>query len=137
MDSRTWKVVYQVIRRADRSLARVGRRPTYTDGLIVAMYVWSVWHDRPMCWACDRRNYSSCFRPRMLPSVSQFCKPIHSERCHEILQHVHAHLAGIESFTELSFIDGRAMRVGPYSKDRDAKPGPAPGGMAKGYKYHA
>jgi len=43
----------------------------------------------------------------------------------------------MQSFTELSFIDGRVMRVGPYSKDHDAKSGPASGGMGKGYKIHA
>lgn len=137
MDNHMWKVIYQTIRRADRSLPRWGRRPTYTDGLIVAMYIWSAWHDRPLCWSCDRRNDSSDFRPRKLPSVSQFCKRINTERCDAILPYLHEHLAGHDSLTELSFIDGRVMRVGPYTKDRDAKSGPAPGGMAKGYKIHA
>lgn len=137
MDSHVWKVIYQAIRRADRSIPRSGRRPSYSDGLIVAMYVWSVGHDRPLCWACERQNYSSCFRPRKLPSVSQFCKRIKTHRCDAILQCLHGHFAGLESFTELSFIDGRVMRVGPCSKDREAKSGPAPGGMAKGYKLHA
>lgn len=137
MDSHVWKVIYQTIRRADRSIPRSGRRPTYSDGLIVAIYVWSVWHDRPLCWACVRQNYSSCFRPRRLPSVSQFCKRIKTHRCDAILQYLHGHFAGMESFTELSFIDGRVMRVGPYSKDREAKSGQAPGGLTKGYKFHA
>ena len=137
MDSHIWKVVYQTIRCGDRSIPRSGRRPTYSDGLIVAIYVWSVWHDRPLCWACVRQNYSSCFRPRRLPSVSQFCKRIKTQRCDAILQYLHEHFAGMESFTELSFIDGRVMRVGPYSKDREAKSGQAPGGLAKGYKLHA
>lgn len=137
MDNHIWKVIYRTIRVADRSLARFGRLPKYPDGLIVAMYVWSVWHDRPLCWACDRRNYSSSFRPRKLPSVSQFCKRINTPRCDAILQFLHAHLAILGLLTELSFIDGRVMRVGPYSKDREAKSGPAPGGMAKGYKCHA
>lgn len=137
MDSHTWQVIYQAIGRANRSLPRFGRRPTYSDGLIVAMYIWSVWHDRPLSWACDRWNYSGCFRPRKLPSVSQFCKRINTDRCDAILQRLHTHLAGLASFTELSFIDGRAMRVGPCSKDREAASGMAPGGMAKGYKYHA
>lgn len=137
MDNHVWKVIYQAIRRAERSIPRFGRGLVYNDGLIVAMYVWSVFHDRPLCWACDRRNYSSRFRPRKLPSVSQFCKRLKTDRCDAILQRVHAHVAEIESFTELSFIDGRVMRVGPYTKDREAKSGPAPGGMAKGYKLHA
>jgi len=123
MDSHVWKVMYQSIRRADRCIPRFGRRPRYNDGLIVAMYVWSVWHDRPLCWACDRQNYSSCFRPRRLPSVSQFCKRIKTGRCDAILQYLHERCSGMKSFTELSFIDGRARRVGPHSKDHDAKSG--------------
>jgi len=137
MDSHVWKVVYQSIRRAERSMQRFGRRPTYDDGLIVAMYVWSVWHDRPLCRACNRENYASCFRPRKLPSVSQFCKRIKTERCDAILQYLHEHLSGMGLLTELSFIDGRAMRVGPCSKDREATSGHVSGGMAKGYKIHA
>jgi hypothetical protein len=137
MDSHTWKLVYQCIRRADRSIPRFGRRARYSDGQIVAMYMWSVMHDRPLCWACNRENYSSRYRPRRLPSVSQFCKRIKTDRCDAILQFVHEVLSEMESFTELSFIDGRAMRVGPCTKDHEAKSGRVPGGMAKGYKLHA
>ena len=54
MDSHVWKAVYQMIRQADRSIPRSGRRTPYSDTLIVGMYVWAVWHDRPLCWACDR-----------------------------------------------------------------------------------
>ncbi len=34
MDSHVWKVIYQAIRHAERSIPRFGRRPTYNDGLI-------------------------------------------------------------------------------------------------------
>src|SRR5262249_51324897 len=74
MDRQLWKALYSAILRADRAVPRIGRRSTYSDRLIVSMYVWSVWHDRPLCWACDRVHYSSLFRPRRLPSISQFCK---------------------------------------------------------------
>ena len=137
MDSHQWKTVYQAIRSADRSVSRQGRRKRYSDVLIVAIYIWSVGHDRPLCWACDRRNYASCFRPRQLPSISQFCKRIKTERCDAMLQQVHEELAGIAWMTELSFLDGRSLRVGSHSKDADAKSGPVSGGMAKGYKLHA
>jgi len=137
MDSHQWKAVYQAIRSADRTVPRQGRRKRYSDVFIVAMYIWSVGHDRPLCWACDRRNYASCFRPRQLPSISQFCKRIKTERCDAMLQRVHEELAGIAWMTELSFLDARALRVGSHSKDADAKSGPVSGGMAKGYKLHA
>lgn len=137
MDNHIWSVVYQTIKDVDRAIPRCGRRPVYSDVLIVAMYIWSVWHDRPLCWACDRRHYGGMFRPRRLPSVSQFCKRIKTERCEAIMQKVHEHLSRMEWKTELSFLDGRAMPVGPCSKDRDAARGPTPGGMAKGYRLHA
>jgi len=137
MDSHVWRVVYRAIREVDRVLPRVGRRPVFSDVLIVAMYVWTVGHDRPLCWACDRRHYGSDFRPRRLPSVSQFCKRIKTERCDGILQAVHDRLARSDVGTQLSYLDGRALCVGAHSKDRDARSGPAPGGMAKGYRLHA
>lgn len=137
MDSRVWRVIYHTILTEDRTLPRGGRCPTYSDGLIVAMYIWSVGHDRPLCWACNRRNYASCFRPRRVPSVSQFCRRIQTERCALMLQRVHERLSHLESRSELSFIDGRAFPVGAHSKDPDAKAGRASGGFARGYKLHA
>lgn len=137
MDSNVWRVIYHTIRTEDRTLPRGGRCPTYSDVLIVGMYIWSVGHDRPLCWACDRRNYASCFRPRRLPSVSQFCRRIQTERCTLMLQRVHEQLSHFQSRPELSFIDGRAFPVGAHSKDPDAKAGRASGGFARGYKLHA
>ena len=136
MDSHEWKIVYQMVRRVDRRIPRYGRRPTYSDVLIVAMYLWSVAHDRPLCWACVRANYSSCFRPRRLPSVSQFCKRINTERCDQILQAVHEQLGHLEWMSEVSYVDGRAFPVGASSKDSDARVGRAPKGFARGYKLH-
>jgi len=50
---------------------------------------------------------------------------------------VYASLARVEEGAALSFLDGRALRVGSYSKDRDARRGHAGGGFARGYKLHA
>lgn len=137
MDSHEWRRVQQEIRAADRAIQRWGRRPRYRDTTIVAMYLWSVAHDRPLRWACHRGHYAGVFRPRQLPSYSQFCKRIRTPRCEAILQRVHERLSRIEAMSTLSFLDGRAMRVGPYTKDRDAARGRVPGGMARGYKLHA
>lgn len=137
MDSHGWQGVYQTIRAVDREIAGMGRRPVYSDVLIVGMYIWSVAHDRPLCWACDRSNYGSCFRPRRIPSVSQFCRRIQTKRCELILQRVHERLSHIEWPSELSFIDGRALIVGAHSKDPHAKSGPWGNRFARGYKLHA
>lgn len=137
MDSQVWRAVYRAVVAANRHVPRIGRRPRYSDTLIVAMYLWAVWHDRPLCWASDRAHYHSLFRPRRLPSNSQFCKRLGTLRVHQILQEVHNRLAGSNLPAELAMMDGRILRVGSHSKDPDARKGRVAGGFGRGYRLHA
>lgn len=137
MDSQVWRVVYRTIVAADRRVPRSGRRPRYPDSLIAAMLVWTVWHDRPLCWAADRSHYNTLFRPRVLPSNSQFCKRLKTVRVQQILQEMHNRLAGTDEGTALTMLDGRVLRVGAHSKDPDAKKSRVSGGFARGYRLHA
>ena len=137
MDSHTWQRVYQAIKQCDKLISRFGRRPSFSDARIAAMYVWSVAHDRPLCWACRRENYGGCFRPRRLPSVSQFCRRLRTPRIQQLLEAVHDRLADARRPSPVCYVDGRPFPVGAFSKDRDAKRGPHSGGFARGYKLHA
>lgn len=137
MDRRQWSIVVDTIESVARRLPRPKRRVLYSDQLIARMYFWSVAHDRPLMWACRRENYSSLFRPRRLPSVSQFCRRVSSERMKVLLQKVHDRLAGSPAAGDLSYIDGKPLVVSGVSKDKDARSGYAAGGWAKGYKLHA
>jgi hypothetical protein len=139
MDRELWNQLLPVIKRCAKEVGwRGGQRlPLYANGLIVAMYVWSVWHDRPLCWACDRAHYGRLFRPRALPSVSQFTRRIKSQEVQQILQRVHDALAQRGRCCEEGYIDGKPLLVSPVSKDRQAKRGKISGGYGKGYKLHA
>lgn len=137
MDSHEWQELYRTIRAITKRMPRRGRKPRFSDALILGMYFWSVRHDRPLCWACVRKHYSSLFRPRRLPSVSQFCKRVNEPRFAELLQAVHEALAPVDSPQPLSYLDGKALPVGPHSKDRDARAGRTSGGYARGYRLHA
>ncbi len=134
-----WLLIVAAIRRAARAVAltRKERTPRYADALIVAMYIWSVWHDRPMRWACDRTHYGALFRPGKLPSISQFTRRVKSERTQEILQRVHGELAERGVISDEGYLDGKPLLVSPVSKDRQATRGKISGGYAKGYKLHA
>ena len=112
MLSRMWKMIYREIVRMNRTLPKAGRRCQFNDTLIVAMYYWSVIHDRPMCWAADRANYHGPFRPRRLPSRSQFCRRIASPRCEALLNAVERELAQRSEGSGVSLMDGRALPVG-------------------------
>ena len=136
MDSHVWRKVYSTVRSVNRSVPKEGRMKRYGDVQIVGMFLWSVWHDRPLCWACQRVHYSILFRPRHLPSVSQFCKRLKSLRCQQILERVYDRLARRDEPTFRCFLDARPLPVGPCSKDHEAKAGRVYGGFARGYKLH-
>jgi hypothetical protein len=101
------------------------------------MYLWSVAHDRPMIWACQRSHYNALFRPRQLPSVSQFHRRVAGDRVRRILQRLHELIAGTLCPTALHYVDGKALPIGPHTKDPDARLGYAGGTrLGRGYKLH-
>ena len=137
MDKKVWSIITKMVVSVNRSIKRTGRHPCYSDILIIRMYLWAVCHDRPMCWACHRRNYNTVFRPRVLPSVSQFSRRLKTERIEKMIQAVNERLSQNPSFPMLSFFDGKALAVSKHSHDKDAKKGYADGSFRKGYKLHA
>jgi hypothetical protein len=139
MDRETWMVVVQAIKAAARQVNKIHHAPRlqFGDWLIVAMFLWAVSHDRPQSWACDRKHYSTVFRPRKLPSVSQFNRRMNESRTRLILRRVHEMLGGDVTATALSYLDGKPLTVGVASKDPDAARGHVMGGFARGYKLHA
>jgi len=138
MDYDQWRFIMNHVRGIVASLPRSSKRFNYSDTLIVGMYLWSVAHDRPLVWACDRRHYNSVFRPRQLPSVSQFHRRVASNRVSVILQRLYEVTGGTLCPTALQCVDGKALPVGPHSKDPDARVGYAGGKrLGKGYKLHA
>jgi hypothetical protein len=137
MSSREWNVVYQTIKQVARRMPKPRWRPEYSDTLIVAMYLWAAYHDRPQDWACRRENYRSLFRPRRLPSPSRFSRRIRSERCQTLLTEVYRRIADVENASAANYIDGRPFPVGGCSKDRQARRGRVQGGKARGYRLHS
>jgi hypothetical protein len=140
LDRDHWKRTYAVIKRQARRLRNLQGpllRSRYSDILIAAMYFWGVLQDRPMVWAADAENYNRrFFRPRKLPSRSQFCRRVDSERFRTLLAMIHHQLVGLLDPADGGLLDGKPLVVGPASKDKDAKRGPIMGGFAKGYKLH-
>jgi hypothetical protein len=139
MDRELWTLILDAVKRAAEQVGWGGgrRRPVYPNWLIVAMYVWSVWHDRPLSWACRRGSYGSLFRPRTLPSISQFTRRVKGDDCQRILQRVHDRFAQRGVMTNAVYVDGKPLPVSPVSKDRDARRGRISGAFARGYKLYA
>lgn len=136
MDKKIWSTITQIVVSLNRSIKKFGRRTQYSDVLVVRMYLWSVWHDRPLSWACCRDHYNSLFRPRSLPSVSQFCRRVKTKRFKVIIDAVNERLTQRDEETKVSFFDGKPLPVGENTCDKEAKNGYAGGGFRHGYKLH-
>lgn len=137
MDTKIWRLLTAAVKSADRRIPRSGRRPRYTDALIAKLFLWSVWHDRPLCWACDRSHYNAIFRPRQLPSVSQFTRRVKTPRLTRLLAAVNEYLTRTKQPVALAFLDGKPLPISFCSRDPDARVGWATKGFANGYKLHA
>jgi hypothetical protein len=137
MDKRIWDIITRVIVSVNRSFRRAGRRPAYSDVLILRMYFWAVWHDRPLCWAADGEHYGRWFCPRQLPSRSQFCRRVKTERFTVLLSEVFRRLAERPEGESLLFLDGKALPVSESTRDPEATTGRGNGRFSRGYKLHA
>jgi Transposase DDE domain len=137
MDQEIWTSLRTSAKRVCRNFKFFGRKPKFSHQQIMLMYLWSVWQGRCLNWACDRIHYGRLFRPRQLPSVSQFRRRVSEEVFQSLLLKIHLDLARVGFSSPVKYLDGKPQLVSPVSKDPDARIGHITGGFAKGYKLHA
>lgn len=137
MDRDIWNQLAKSVKACVRKLPRPRRRFDYSDGLIVQMWLWAVFHDRPLSWASQRTSYSSLFRPRRLPSNSQFNKRVNTFRFGRLRILLHRELTRKGRDDLISKLDGMPMPVREHSTDRQARSGPAGRKIRRGYKLHS
>ncbi|MBU0718567.1 MAG: transposase [Planctomycetes bacterium] len=62
---------------------------------------WARRHLDQWLWACDKRHYNTMFRPSQLPSVSQFCRRVKTDRVQAMLGALHDYLTRRETAVPL------------------------------------
>jgi hypothetical protein len=134
MEAQLYAALYKLI----GSLAHPRRkRVRFNDRIIVMVYLWSVLWDRPVCWACDDRNWAGR-EDFELPSDSTMSTRLRTVGVQQLIERALA--AGSDLFGPPPLVkqmDSKPMYVGPHSKDRDARRGRvAAGQMARGYRLH-
>jgi len=132
MERELWTALYRVARRL--SSDRTGH--VYSVSWIVSVYLWSVVHDRPVSWACQSQNWPPEWRVR-LPCQSTVSRRLRTMAATTLINLLKERLCRGEVAPEVSFIDGKPLLVGGFSKDPEAKRGHGAGGWARGYKLHA
>lgn len=134
MEREAWFEIVALVERLSPRLS--SRRCSFTWAHIVLTHLWAVLHDRPIYWACQARHWPDHLRPIRLPSPSTMTRRLRNACVIRTLRAVQRHLRRGQRRGLLSIIDGKALPVGPHSRDPDARWGRGAGGLAKGYKLH-
>jgi len=135
MDLDLWTVISRELTEL-ATLTRTGRF-THSIPRILRVYLWAVLHDRPVYWACDRRNWVGVKPPLQLPDQSTMSRRLYRPQTQAMLELL---LDRLEPLTRQSLVlrlDGKPLPVARHSQDRQARVGRGAGGFAKGYKLHA
>lgn len=135
MEHELWSALYGFVK---RSSVR-GRGWLFTTADIVMVYLWAALHDRPMCWATDKRSWPKGLRPRRLPSQSQLSRRMRGSDVVELMTEVENEFVALIGADQrlIRILDGKPLDVSNVSKDGDAGYGRSAGGMHKGYKLHS
>lgn len=136
MERELWPIVYQTLREVARSVRQ--KYVHHPPWVIAAVLLWAALHDRPVGWACDRRNWSTTrLKPDRLPAAGTISRRAARVAFGVFLNAVADRLRGTGDPAWELILDGKPLVVGGCSKDPDAKRGRAAGGFARGYKLHA
>ena len=134
MERELWTDVVAVVRSA--AVGHRQRERKFDDQTIVLTYLWSVFHDRPVLWATDRRNWPFYLRIMSRPSASTMSRRLRSRSVRTLVERVWRRLPRrIDAGTAL-IIDAKPLPVGGYTTERDARTGRACGCFAWGYKLY-
>jgi len=135
MEAELWKQVYKLVTKMAKGKSL--KRATYTDGDIIITYMWAVIHDRPVYWACKKRNWPIYYRKRKLPNASTMTRRLRTKQLQNLLRITEQHLINKFPRSVCRWIDGKPLPIGGCSKDKQSAFGYGASCIAKGYKLYA
>lgn len=136
MERQLWKAIVML-------LSEIGKRTDnvlceYSDAVIVKTWFWAVVHDRPVCWACEDRNWPVYERRWQRPSAPTMSRRLRTAGVLWLLNQIEEQVLRPHGYGNIVWmIDGKPLTISGCTTDRQAGYGRATGGMAKGYKIHA
>ena len=133
MERDLWRCVVAALKRVP---ATRPRNAVYSDRQVVAVALWAALHDRPISWACQRRNWPPQAWRRSLPDQSTMSRRLRRAEVGLVLRRALSIVQGAQKAAALLLVDGKALEVSDYSRDPDARTGYGVQGYAKGYRLH-
>ena len=136
MDGELLRALYHELFDSESLAARARFR--YGDAIILWIHFIAVIHDRSHLWAHDKRNWPIWCRRLPRPSYSQLMRRTKSAAFQGQVNLMNTRCRDMLSRSAEKVVDGKALTVGVYSKDPDARFGRLSNeAWACGYKLHA
>jgi hypothetical protein len=136
MERELWPRLYHLVMEVGKTLRLTD--VTFQPHIIVLVFFWAALHDRPVCWACIERNWSTTtLRPATLPSPSTLSRRLRRVDTAMLMRTLVLRVHQEGDARLVAVIDAKPLPVGGASQDREARCGRGAGMLAKGYKLYA
>jgi hypothetical protein len=136
MERELWVRLYHLVMEVGQSLRLID--VTYQPHVIALVFLWAALHDRPVCWACQERNWSTTtLRPASLPSPSTLSRRLRRVDTAMFMRALIQRVRQEEDPRLVAIIDAKPLPIGGAGKDPEARCGRGAGMWARGYKLYA
>jgi hypothetical protein len=136
MERELWPRLYHLVMEVGKTLRLTD--VTFQPHTIALVFLWAALHDRPVCWACKERNWTTTtLRPWTLPSPSTLSRRLRRVDTAMLMRALVLRMHQEGDPQLLAVIDAKPLPVGGASQDPEARCGRGAGMLAKGYKLYA
>lgn len=135
MERELWPILAGHLTQLSRT-TRLGQF-THPTPRILRVYLWAVIHDRPVSWACNKRNWAGVKPPTHMPDQSTMSRRLGRDDLNVMLNDLLDRLEPTHSQQLVWRMDGKALAIAKHSRDRHARIGRGTGGFQNGYRFHA
>jgi len=135
MERELWVRLYHLVMEVGQTLRLTD--VSFQPHIIALVFLWAALHDRPVCWACDSKNWSTTrLRPARLPSASTLSRRLRRVDTAMFMRSLVQRVRQEGDARLVAVIDAKPLPVGSASGDPEARCGRGAGMWARGYKLY-
>src|SRR3954469_16244868 len=110
MEHQLWKEIVRLLQELDKPRPKAAQE--FPDEAIVKVWYWAVLHDRPVRWACQRRNWPIHLRKQPLPSESWMSRRLRRASVRALLAQLERRVVAPKEPGLYWMIDGKPLPIG-------------------------
>jgi hypothetical protein len=110
MERELWPRIYHLVMELGATFRLIDM--TIQPHIVLLVFFWAALHDRPVCWACQERNWATTtLRPASLPSASTMSRRLRRVDTAMLMPAVVAKVREEGDETLIALIDGKPPGV--------------------------